>query len=272
MPEFSPCEFQQSPPSLLLAWLLVRLVAIAHGGLSAYLLAAGRVPRERARDWRGREELLRRDEGERRGESLSRRWAERRRRRRRGGGGGGGGERVRGVGVRGDQGDEAAARHHGDASARAKRHLAAAAGRARSVGGYARTLKTHTHTHTQGGVSGGIQKGPCNSIRDSVGVQQGPHNSTHTPGKRLSNEPALLGSVAWYRPGLCQCRFRTGYNGLCRASTARFPPAGAGLRSGSTTAPHPSWFFHVTRSQLLYARTSVRSERKLVHVSVLTSV
>jgi hypothetical protein len=39
----------------------------------------------------------------------------------------------------------------------------------------------------------------------------------------------LLGNFVWFRPGLCQCRFRISYKGLYRASIAAFTPASAGL-------------------------------------------
>ena len=67
------------------------------------------------------------------------------------------------------------------------------------------------------------------------------------PGAR-ERETGLLGSFLCYRPGLCQCRFRVGYKGLCRAEIAEFSPANAGLlpakavlQAGSTAASHLRW-------------------------------
>jgi hypothetical protein len=55
-----------------------------------------------------------------------------------------------------------------------------------------------------------------------------------------------LGSFLWYRPGLCQCRFRKGYIGLYK-EIATFSPAEAGFTavSGcSTAAYHLRWLRH----------------------------
>ena len=46
--------------------------------------------------------------------------------------------------------------------------------------------------------------------------------------------PGLLGGILWYRPGLCQCRFRNGYRPVFGAKIVHFSEASGGLSSAST--------------------------------------